>query len=194
MRSGDGNHVTWFHPLLAVVYAQYLSADFGIQVTLWVVRYIAGDATLIKDVVDRVDLVGKTQSITTRTVAEKDLSVAVLAAAHKKSATFQAEVVTLKAQLKEKEEQLAARTVASRKAHKKTKRASCEEPSELKKELQETRKENLRLLAHGNPGQTSILEELRREIRIMKQMLKNLGISEHTDPTFLTSMQRRKRK
>ena len=46
---------TWAHPLVATHLAQWLNPAFAVQVNKWVLRFIAGDLTLIGDVTQRYD-------------------------------------------------------------------------------------------------------------------------------------------
>ena len=71
---------TWVHPRVAIHLAQWLDPVFSIAVTDWVLRFIAGDLTLIGDVTQRYDQIHGT--ITTTAVkieepgqAEHDLMI-----------------------------------------------------------------------------------------------------------------------
>lgn len=50
-------HGSWIHPQVATHLAQWLSPKFAVQVNRWVLRYLAGDITLVKDVVQQHELV-----------------------------------------------------------------------------------------------------------------------------------------
>jgi hypothetical protein len=53
---------TWVHPLIATHLAQWLSPKFSLQVNKWVLRYLSGDPTLVKDVVDNHDKIHKVKT------------------------------------------------------------------------------------------------------------------------------------
>jgi hypothetical protein len=60
IRKGNSSNFeqgTWVHPMVATHLAQWLSPVFSIQVNKWVLRYLSGDITLVKEVVDRHDQV-----------------------------------------------------------------------------------------------------------------------------------------
>ena len=56
------NRGTWVHPKIAIHLAMWISPSFAVQVTDWVYRFLSGDISLVKDVVDRHDAVNNTVS------------------------------------------------------------------------------------------------------------------------------------
>ena len=90
--------LNWFKPEIASVASEFFY------------RFLAGDASLVHDVADRVDQVHGTKSLLTRTVVDKDESDETLAEAHAKAARYQAEVVTLQSQLRDATTKHAAAT------------------------------------------------------------------------------------
>lgn len=58
---------------MAVHLAQWLSPQFAVKVTDWVLRYLQGDITLVKDIVERHDAVHGTVSTVVIDSKEKDL-------------------------------------------------------------------------------------------------------------------------
>jgi hypothetical protein len=102
----------FLHPRAALVIAtQWFKPQIASDVITWYYRFISGDASLVHDVADRVDLVHGTKSLLTRTVADKEESDEVLAEAHVKAAQYQAEVVTLQSQLRDATAKLTALSV-----------------------------------------------------------------------------------
>lgn len=53
---------TWIHPKLAIHFAMWISPEFSVEVTDWVERFMRGDITLVKDIVDRHDAINDTKS------------------------------------------------------------------------------------------------------------------------------------
>ena len=56
------NRGTWVHPKVAIHLAMWISPSFAVQVTDWVYRFLSGDISLVKDVVDRHDAINNTES------------------------------------------------------------------------------------------------------------------------------------
>lgn len=98
-----GVHFSGFlHPRAALVIAIcWFNPEIASEVINWYYRFLTGDATLLHDVADRVDLVHGTKSLLTHTVADKNESDETLAAAHAAAAKYQAEVVMLQSQLRD---------------------------------------------------------------------------------------------
>ncbi len=53
---------TWVHPRVAMHLAQWISPKFAVQVADWVFRFMQGDLSLVKEVVDRHDKINGTES------------------------------------------------------------------------------------------------------------------------------------
>jgi KilA-N domain/Zinc finger, C2H2 type len=53
---------TWVHPRVAIHLAQWISAKFAVQVTDWVLRFMSGDLSLVREVVQRHDEINNTES------------------------------------------------------------------------------------------------------------------------------------
>jgi flagellar biosynthesis chaperone FliJ len=58
----NNNRGTWVHPDIAINLAQWVSPEFSVQVSKWVRRYLQGDITLVRDIVDRHDALNNTRS------------------------------------------------------------------------------------------------------------------------------------
>ena len=61
---------TWAHPLVATHLAQWLAPALAVQVNKWVLRFIAGDLTLIGDVTQRYDQIHGTTTTTAVKIEE----------------------------------------------------------------------------------------------------------------------------
>ena len=61
---------TWVHPLVASHLAQWLAPALAVQVNKWVLRFIAGDLTLIGDVTQRYDQIHGTTTTTAVKIEE----------------------------------------------------------------------------------------------------------------------------
>ena len=86
----------FLHPRAALVIAIcWFNPEIASEVINWYYRFLTGDATLLHDVADRVDLVHGTKFLLTHTVADENESDETLAEAHAAAAKYQAEVVTL---------------------------------------------------------------------------------------------------
>jgi hypothetical protein len=99
---GRGNQ-TWVHPWVAISLAMWISPEFNFHVIEWTSRFLSGDQTLVKDVVDRCDEVHGTVSMSTVSSVSKEQhqrDPEKLPAAHLRLAQYQSEVETLKGQLK----------------------------------------------------------------------------------------------
>lgn len=92
---------SFIHPMLAIHLATWISPAFGLAVIKWTCRYLSGDASLLHDVADRVDLVHGTKSLLTHTVVDKDERDAELAELHTQVAKHQVVVFTLQSQLRD---------------------------------------------------------------------------------------------
>ena len=46
---------TWIHPRIAINLAQWISPEFAVKVTEWVQKFIEGDVSIVKDVIERHD-------------------------------------------------------------------------------------------------------------------------------------------
>ncbi len=53
---------TWVHPRVALYLAQWISPSFAVQVVDWLYRFMHGDLSLVKEVIDRHDKINGTQS------------------------------------------------------------------------------------------------------------------------------------
>jgi hypothetical protein len=85
----------FLHPRAALVIAlSWFKPEIASEAIDWYYRFLAGDASLVHDVADRVDMVHGTKSLLTRTVVEKQESDEILAEAHSRAAQYQANVVT----------------------------------------------------------------------------------------------------
>ena len=56
------NRGTWVHPKVAIHLAMWISPKFAVQVTDWVYKFLSGDLSLVKEVVDRHDAINNTAS------------------------------------------------------------------------------------------------------------------------------------
>jgi hypothetical protein len=56
------NRGTWIHPKLAIHFAMWISPAFSVEVISWVERFMRGDVTLVKDIIDRHDAINNTTS------------------------------------------------------------------------------------------------------------------------------------
>jgi KilA-N domain len=68
------NRGTWIHPYAEIHLAQWISAKFAVQVTDWVFRFMSGDLSLVKEVVQRHDEINNTQSSVLVDTISKDLA------------------------------------------------------------------------------------------------------------------------
>ena len=101
----------FLHPRAALVIAiSWFKPEIASEAMDWYYRFLAGDASLVHAVADRVDLVHGTKSLLTRTVVDKQESDEMLAQAHIKAAQYQADVVTLQSQLREATDALEVKT------------------------------------------------------------------------------------
>jgi hypothetical protein len=100
----------FLHPRAALVIAlNWFKPEIASEAADWYYRFLAGDASLVHAVADRVDLVHGTKSLLTRTVVDKQESDEMMAHAHAKAAKYQADVVTLQSQLRKVEDALAVK-------------------------------------------------------------------------------------
>jgi hypothetical protein len=101
----------YLHPRAALVIAlNWFKPEIADQAMDWYYRFLAGDASLVHAVADRVDLVHGTKSLLTRTVVDKQESDEMMAQAHTKAAQYQADVVTLQSQLRGVKDALEVKT------------------------------------------------------------------------------------
>jgi hypothetical protein len=99
---GRGNQ-TWVHPWVAISLAMWISPEFHFLVIEWTSRFLGGDRTLVRDVVERCDKVHGTVSMSTVSSVSKEQhqhDPGELAAAHLRLAQYQSEVLTLQSELK----------------------------------------------------------------------------------------------
>ncbi len=61
-KGANENRGTWVHPKIAIHLAMWISPTFSVKVIDWVHRFLNGDITLVKDIVDRHDAVNNTTS------------------------------------------------------------------------------------------------------------------------------------
>ena len=54
---------TWIHPRIAINLAQWISPQFAVKVTGWVDKFIRGDVSIIKDIIQNHDNVNNTESL-----------------------------------------------------------------------------------------------------------------------------------
>ena len=59
---GENYNGTLVHPRVAVHLAQWISAKLAVKITDWVLRYMQGDITLVKEIVQQHDIVNNTTS------------------------------------------------------------------------------------------------------------------------------------
>ena len=94
--------VGWMHPRAALVIAIcWFEPSIASEVIGWYYRFLSGDASLVHDVADRVDLVHGTKSLLTHTVADKDGRDDELAEVHAQAARYQADLFLLQSQLRD---------------------------------------------------------------------------------------------
>ena len=94
--------VGWMHPRAALVIAIcWFKPSIASEVIGWYYRFLSGDASLVHDVADRVDLVHGTKSLLTHTVADKDERDDELAEVHAQAARYQADLFRLQSQLRD---------------------------------------------------------------------------------------------
>ena len=94
--------VGWMHPRAALVIAIcWFEPSIASEVIGWYYRFLSGDASLVHDVADRVDLVHGTKSLLTHTVADKDDRDDELAEVHAQAARYQADLFRLQSQLRD---------------------------------------------------------------------------------------------
>lgn len=65
---------TWVHPKVAIHLAMWISPKFSVKVIDWVDRFLRGDITLVKDIVERHDAINNTQSEVLITTMEKQIA------------------------------------------------------------------------------------------------------------------------
>ncbi len=53
---------TWIHPKVAIHFAMWISPEFSVKVIDWVHRFLQGDITLVRDIVERHDAVNNTHT------------------------------------------------------------------------------------------------------------------------------------
>jgi hypothetical protein len=56
------NRGTWVHPKLAIHLGMWVNSKFGVKVINWTYRFMQGDITLVRDIVDRHDALNNTRS------------------------------------------------------------------------------------------------------------------------------------
>ncbi len=71
-KGANDNRGTWVHPKIAIHLAMWVSPTFSVKVIDWVYRFMQGDISLVKEIVDRHDAINDTKSevlITSRMVS-----------------------------------------------------------------------------------------------------------------------------
>ena len=173
--------LNWFKPEIASVASEFFY------------RFLAGDASLVHDVADRVDLVHGTKSLLTRTVVDKDESDETLAKAHAKAAQYQAEVVTLQSQLRDAITKHAAALTAQASKHGQDLSAIMATATKLSAQVTESSAE-IALLTTKQEQATAQAESSSAEIARLTAQLAGLGVDSQRKADRLTFEIRKRRR